>query len=567
MRAWGCYFSLLFFYKALILFEYGLQLIAPCAGIDSHHSAQHYGDNHSAYANTAEGMDEDKAAAGADDNAYYIVVDFNDMEGLIKLFRYDGNYAFGGHIENLRAGIKPNAEAAHNKAYAGEHAAHNYALRCGEKAEYPAGEGVAVAEEEARYKLEQNPRLKILSEDNKLQKHQKTLPYNCSQTHFKAGYKVEQKDETYSVVVREGLAERLEAESKKANWFEFNTTGDTQGWSVNNGQGSVLNGIFAFTASPVASAASGFDPSISNKGLNVPTAYYKTMEIRMKVTLDDAEDFGMSKIYFATTTQGSLSESKTLRFKLSDYEPDAQGFYTVTLDAAKNEYWKEAINQIRFDPTDFGGYYEIDYIRFIADASYEAELEAVAKAEREANKNLYAVDDGAPFFIQNADAELTTSNANLRKNTSIKEDDLIEGNHAYYVVPENNNAKSWVYFIAPTRFLPGATYKVSFDARVVADQFGNPATGALLSWNMRYSENVDGQFQQTVNHYSSFRDQRLSTADGWQHFEFEVTIKENIPDTRQYDYFCFFMDPNDSSDGGFLNYSYMIDNIKVEVVE
>ena len=391
-----------------------------------------------------------------------------------------------------------------------------------------------------------------------------TVPYKfiCN----KAGYKVEQKDETYSVVVREGLAERLEAESKKANWFEFSTTGDTQGWSVNNGQGTVLNGIFAFTASPVASAKSGYDPSISNKGLSVPTAYYKTMEIKMKVTLDTDDDFGMSKVYFATTTQSSLSETKTLRFKLSDYEPDAQGFYTITLDAAKNEYWKESVNQIRFDPTDFGGYYEIDYIRFIADASYEAELEAVAKAEKEANKNLYAVDNGAPFFIQNADAELTSSNANLRKNTSIVEDDLIKGNHAYYVVPESNSAKSWVYFIAPTRFLPGATYKVSFDARVVADQFGNPATGALLSWNMRYSENVDGQFQQTVNHYSSFRDNKLSTSDGWKHFEFEVTIKENIPDTRQYDYLCFFMDPNDSSDGGFFNYSYMIDNIKVDVV-
>ena len=392
-----------------------------------------------------------------------------------------------------------------------------------------------------------------------------TVPYMfiCE----KAGHKVEKNESTYSVVVREGLKEKLEAEAKKANWFEFSTTGETQGWSVNNGQGTVLNGIFAFTASPVPSASTGFDPSISNKALNVPTAYYKTMEIRMKVTLDEGDDPNMSKIYFATTTQGSLSESKTLRFNLLDYEPDAQGFRTITLDASKNELWKESVTQIRFDPTDFGGYYEVDYIRFIADASYEAELEAAEKAEREANKNLYAVDDGAPFFIQNADAELTSSNANLRKNVSIVDDELIEGNHAYYVVPESNTGKNWVYFIAPTRFLPGATYKVSFDARVVSDHNGNPAKDALLSWNMRYADNVDGQFQQTVNHYASFRDQKLSTEDGWQHFEFEVTIKEDIPDARQYDLFCFFMDPQDGGADGFLNFSYMVDNIKVETVE
>ena len=171
------------------------------------------------------------------------------------------------------------------------------------------------------------------------------------------------------------------------------------------------------------------------------------------------------------------------------------------MDASQNELWKEAVTQIRFDPTDFGGYYEVDYIRFIADPSYEAELEAVEKDEREANKNLYAVDEGAPFFIQNADAELTTSNANLSKNTSIVEDELIPGNHAYLVVSENNTKKSWVYFMAPTRFKPGATYKVSFDARVVSDHNGNPAKNALLTWNMRYSENVDGQFKQTVDHY------------------------------------------------------------------
>jgi len=182
------------------------------------------------------------------------------------------------------------------------------------------------------------------------------------------------------------------------------------------------------------------------------------------------------------------------------------------------------------------------------------------------NALLFAVDDGAPFFIQNADAELTSSNANLSKNTAIVEDDLRPGNHAYYITPVSNNGKSWVYFLAPTRFKPGATYKVSFEARVVSDHSGNPAKDALLSWNMRYSEEIDGVLKQTVDHYQSFRQQRLSTEDGWQKFEFEVTIKDDIVDARQFDVFALFMDPNDGDNGEFFNYSYMVDNIKVETV-
>ena len=382
----------------------------------------------------------------------------------------------------------------------------------------------------------------------------------------KAGYDVEIKNDTYSITVREGLAERIEAESKKANWFEFNTTGDTQGWAVNNGQGSVLNGYFGFTASPVSGSSTGYDPSISHKALNVPISYYKTFECRMKVVLEEGVTPDTSKVYFATDVDGGLSEAKTLRFNLTDYEPDAQGYYVITLDASANQNWRGSVNQIRFDPTNFGGYYEIDYIRFIADEAYEAELEKAEQEAKEKNKLLYAVDEGAPFYIQNADAELTTSNANLRKNTTIVEDELIEGNHAYLVTPENLTGKSWVYFLAPTRFKPGATYKVSFDVRVVCDQHGNPAENALLSWNMRYAEMVDGQLKQTVNQYQPYKDRRISTSDGWVHFEFEHTVLENIPDARQHDVFAVFMDPNEGGEDGYINYTYMIDNIKVEAI-
>ena len=383
----------------------------------------------------------------------------------------------------------------------------------------------------------------------------------------KAGYSVEKDNETYSVTVREGLAEKIEKESNKANWFEFNTTGDTQGWVVNNGQGSVLNGVFGFTAAPV-NTVTGYDPSIAHKALNIPTTYYKTVEFRFKIVLEDeGADVGISRIYFATDVETSLSESKTLRFYLTDYEPDAQGYYTISLDASQNQNWRGSVNQIRFDPTDYAGYYEIDYIRFVADPAYEKELEKVEQAAKDVNKLLNAVDDGGPFYIQNADAELTTSGANLRGNTSIVDDDLIKDNHAYLVVPENNSAKNWVYFLAPTRFLPGATYKVSFDARVVCDHKGNPAEDALLSWNLRYAEMVDGQLKSTVNHYASFRENRLSTSDGWVHFEFECNVLENIPDQRQYDTFALFMDPGEDENGDFLNYTYMVDNIKVEAVK
>jgi len=136
-------------------------------------------------------VDEYQAAGAAYDNGAHIEINLDNMEGLAQLVGNYRNYTLGGHVDNIGAGIKPHAKTAHHEADAGEQKPHDYALRRGEKAEYPHGKGVAVAEKEAGYKLEQYPGSEIPAENDKLQQHKEALPKYGGKAHFNACGQVE----------------------------------------------------------------------------------------------------------------------------------------------------------------------------------------------------------------------------------------------------------------------------------------------------------------------------------------------------------------------------------------
>jgi hypothetical protein len=111
-------------------------------------------------------------------------------------------------------------------------------------------------------------------------------------------------------------------------------------------------------------------------------------------------------------------------------------------------------------------------------------------------KEYVKADEGAPFYIANANAE-NTEIYDLFSNGSniieIVDDDLRPGNKAFLVTPKSTDKKVWAYFIIPTRFKPGVTYKVDFEYRLIGDLEGNEATKVPFSVNFRYDDyNSDG---------------------------------------------------------------------------
>ena len=384
-----------------------------------------------------------------------------------------------------------------------------------------------------------------------------------------AGYKYSiDNNGNFEVSVRP--EEIVNAATKRVpNEFEFNVSGDTEGWVIRFGDGNVSNGLLSFSATPLTSAgtSTGFDPQIVLSGIRVDTKYYKNVELRFRITLaDESRKPDNTKIYFATDSQTVLSEDKSGYFNVANYEPDEQGFYVVNLDMSSNKSWNGIVNTLRFDPCNYDGYFEIDYIRFNADEQYLEELQKALEEEAKREELKKVVDQGGPFYIENANAEdLTAEISAVSSSTamSIAEDDLRKGNHAYKMVP-NKSGRTWSYFIIPTRYKAGMTYKVDFDLRVVSDHNGNPVDTKVVV-NPRYTEKVDGAIKEGADHPENGQGISISSADGWVKASVTFTVSEGST-LRTSDKFTIFANPpGDASN--FKNIVYMLDNFVVTVVE
>ena len=357
------------------------------------------------------------------------------------------------------------------------------------------------------------------------------------------------------------------ATERVLNEFEFNVAGDTENWTVSCGTGNVANGVFGFNASPVDSTHTGFDPQIKISGARVDTKYYKNMEVRFRISLaEEGAKPDSSKVYFDTDKSPGLSEKKSVSFDVNKYEPDGQGFYTVNIDMTVNEDWTGIVNTIRFDPANLEGYYEVDYIRFYADEKYKEELKRLQEEEKKKAELRNAADNGGPFYLENADAEdLNAELSTLAVTTklTIVEDDLRKGNHAYLLTP-NKDKQTWAYFVVPTRYKPGVTYKVDFDLRLVSDHNGDPVETKVVV-NPRYAEKVDGAIKENVDHPENGQGISVSSKDGWVKASVTFTVSADSP-LRTSDKFTIFANPpGDASN--YKNIIYMLDNFVVTVVE
>jgi hypothetical protein len=80
---------------------------------------------------------------------------------------------------------------------------------------------------------------------------------------------------------------------------------------------------------------------------------------------------------------------------------------------------------------------------------------------------------------------------------------------------------------------------------------------------MRYTDIVNGAYKNVADHHAALG--AFGTADGWQHVSFTHTITDTGI-IRINDFLSFFANPVEMDDGSYRVIGYMIDNIKVTVV-
>ena len=379
-----------------------------------------------------------------------------------------------------------------------------------------------------------------------------------------AGIKYTQTKNGLEVEIRgKGILEEIK--NRVENEYEFNVDTDLEGWVIACASGSVAGGNLVFEAKTNNGGA--YDPQVMNNNVVINTQFYKTCEVRVRPNFTNPAAVNSPfTLYFGTNGQPGLDEKKTSKVYLADIKPDEEGYYTITFDLSANELWSGTALTLRFDPTNSAGLYEIDYIRMIMDPEAAERIRVEKETAEKRQKLLLAADEGKPFYIENADAEdldFVPAVVSNYVTPVISEDELKRGNHAFEHVP-NGTTKNWAYMMIPTRFKPGVTYKVEFDIRVTKDHTGADVELTTLCWNMRYTDIVNGSYKNIADHHAVLGN--YGTADGWKH----VSFTHKITDTgiiRTNDYFSVFANPIDMDDGSYRVVGYMIDNIKVSVVD
>ena len=381
-----------------------------------------------------------------------------------------------------------------------------------------------------------------------------------------AGYEYTDDGSYITLNIRgENIQETIDV--RKPNEFEFNVSGDLEGFNIFGASGGVEGGYVTFTSN-YDEKAKRYDPQFANSKVNIDTKIYDSVSMRIRPEFDDSDGGKDTKLgmYFTTTLDGAMNEAKNIKVDMASLTPDAEGFVVATLDLRSHEKWQGYCKSIRFDPSNRAGTFTIDYVRFNLNPDYVNALEEAQKAEKEAQALLMAADEGKPFYIKNADAEISTiadEFSNGVSKISVVEDDLRPGNKAFLITTDKET-KVWTYICIPTRYKPGVTYKVDFEVRLVGDTKGNPATNIPVCPNFRYSDyTADGTLKDMADHPTGTK--RISTDDGWVKMSVTHTVKANSP-SRLSDQFSIFCDPTITDDGA-INHAYMVDNIVVTVVE
>ena len=153
-------------------------------------------------------------------------------------------------------------------------------------------------------------------------------------------------------------------DNRKENEYGFDIPGDYEDWTPRNAAVTFEDGKLVIVPTPIANKTY-YDAFLLKSLTDVRTRDYSGVEVRLKGTLAENQREDILVVYFATSAETSLSESKTVRLKLGAGTPDTDGYYIYYFDLASHEKWTGAWNQVRLDLTGSTGTFYVDYIKLV----------------------------------------------------------------------------------------------------------------------------------------------------------------------------------------------------------
>lgn len=312
--------------------------------------------------------------------------------------------------------------------------------------------------------------------------------------------------------------------------YDFNIDGDFEGWKADFCTASVSGGKLIGSATELVNQ-SRYDPMIKisfTDGLEA-VKHYKIV-VRMRADIPEGKKFG-ARFYFTTMSDGSWTSSKSSQAVTETIE-EAKEFKEYTFDLSDIATWNGQIKQLRFDPIEGEGTFEIDYIKIIDDPN------AVSV-------KLY---NDEKFEIVNGDAEdskLTAAFYSTNAKISVIEDPDRAGNHVYQVT--SGTGKTWAYIRHKVLLTNGKTYKFSFDVKHLGTSAGELEINGGITVNFVYDD-TDGKKNHTVRF-------KVKPSDGWVHCEGEYTVKNAVSGSG-FGEFTMYAEPNNE-----LGCNYLVDNV------
>ncbi len=151
---------------------------------------------------------------------------------------------------------------------------------------------------------------------------------------------------------------------RKENEFGFDVPGDFEGWTPRNAGTSFVDGKLVMVPTPI-SGQTKYDAFLLMTLADTSTKDYDGIEVRLKADLSENQTDNTLVVYFATSDETALSESKTVRAKLESGIPDGDGYYIYHFDLASHGKWMGAWTQVRLDITSSTGTFYVDYIKLV----------------------------------------------------------------------------------------------------------------------------------------------------------------------------------------------------------
>ncbi len=142
--------------------------------------------------------------------------------------------------------------------------------------------------------------------------------------------------------------------------YEFNVAGYSEGWNtISLGSAKVADGYLCGTSK---SNGQRHDPLINSPtNLAIDASVYKKVVVGLKYNIEDGSTSAKSTIFFRSAST-QFSENSCVSVTTPKASSDT---VELVFDMSKNANWNEMIYQIRFDPFEAQGSFEIDYIRVV----------------------------------------------------------------------------------------------------------------------------------------------------------------------------------------------------------